>query len=256
MLAVDLNISVHGLHQAANDAHAQTGALNAAGRAAFRSLERLKYPGEKFRRHADTVILTPKEQRATPIFGFLRKAAFNPPAGGGVFDCVADNIDIYLAKTKRVANQNLLLDFFSGQAPAMMLLIHLGPDDNLQIMKQITDGKRCRCQLHTAGINAGHIQHIVDQTQQMGSGSINFAQSVQYPRFFIDMFTSQSGHADDSVHGGADIMGHAAEEGLLGSIGGTGFRQFPFQRFNLMPQHSFCCFRIARILCIHGISPL
>ena len=42
----------------------------------------------------------------------------------------------------------------------------------------------------------------------------------------------QAAHADDGVHGGADLVAHHGQEGALGGIGGLGFL-FGFLQFHL-----------------------
>ena len=92
-----------------------------------------------------------------------------------------------------------------------MLFLHcLGANNGQQVMKQIAQRKLFRGDLHPAGIDAGHIQHVVDQAEKMSTGGFDFVQRVDHPRLFVNVLLGQRGHANDGVHGRADIMAHIA----------------------------------------------
>ena len=94
------------------------------------------------------------------------------------------------------------------QAGFHQLGIHKGcnlPHELFQI-------KRNLFQFLMAGIQFAHIQHIVDQCQQVAGGKADLIQAVIYPGTVTPVFADNIHHAHNAVDGGADIMAHTVQE--------------------------------------------
>ena len=98
----------------------------------------------------------------------------------------------------------------------------LAADDGLDIVEHIRQVDLLLLQLNFAAFNAAHVQHIVDEAQQVVAGGENFCQIVLHLLGAAHIGDGQGGEADDGVHGGADVVGHIAQEGGLGLIGAAG----------------------------------
>ena len=66
--------------------------------------------------------------------------------------------------------------------------------------------------LHFPGVDFGHVQHIVDQRHQMLGRVADLLQTVLHPFPVLYVRCGDGGHADDGVHGRADLMGHPGKE--------------------------------------------
>ena len=100
-----------------------------------------------------------------------------------------------------------------------MMLLNLGAGHGDQIVNQVGKVKFLLHKLHLAGLDLAHVQHLIDQTQQVLAGKGNLLQAVLYPNFIVNMGSGNGGHADNAVHGGADVVGHIGQEVGLGAVG-------------------------------------
>ena len=68
---------------------------------------------------------------------------------------------------------------------------------------------------HLAGFDLGEIENVVDDAQQVFTGTVHLLDVVAL--LFIKIgLQRQVAHADDGVHGGADLMAHIGQEVALG----------------------------------------
>ena len=72
--------------------------------------------------------------------------------------------------------------------------------------------------LYLSALNAAHIQHIVDEGEQVLAGSGDLFQVVQHLFLIINMGRRQRGEADDGVHRGADVVAHVEQELPFGAV--------------------------------------
>ena len=77
-------------------------------------------------------------------------------------------------------------------------------------------------QMDLSAFDAAHIQHIVDEGEQMVAGCKGLGKIIFHPILIVNIADRQRGKTDDGVHGGADIVGHIGKEGALGAVGGLG----------------------------------
>ena len=76
-------------------------------------------------------------------------------------------------------------------------------------------------QLELAGLDLGEIEQVVEDTQQtVGRGLDGFQVLPLVLR--QGRVKSQLGHAEDRVHGGADLVADVGEEIVLGTVGRLG----------------------------------
>ena len=84
-----------------------------------------------------------------------------------------------------------------------------------QTMQDIRQAAQRLFQMHPAALNAAHIQHIINQADQMVAGSQYLFQVFQYLVFSVYMRDSQSCKTDNRVHRRTDIMRHIGKEHAL-----------------------------------------
>ena len=94
------------------------------------------------------------------------------------------------------------LDAESGQA-----LLHTGTQVELPVL-----------QLELPVLHAGHLQDVVDEAQEVGARRVDSVQVPRRPLPVPQVPPGQLAGAQNGVQRGAHIVGHAAEEGLLGGL--------------------------------------
>ena len=98
-------------------------------------------------------------------------------------------------------------------------------DDGFQIVHHLGQGGLLLLDLHLAALNAAHVQHVVNEAEQVVAGGGDLGQVVLDLLGVVDVGGGQGGEADDGVHGGADVVGHVVQEGGLGPVGVLGGNQ-------------------------------
>ena len=89
-------------------------------------------------------------------------------------------------------------------------------------------------QRHLAALDAGELQHVVNDGEHFLAADLNVLQVALQPLRLLPVLLRQIGIADDGVHGGADIVGHIEEEGTLSLIRGIGGYHGVLQKYLLL----------------------
>ena len=92
-------------------------------------------------------------------------------------------------------------------------------DDGGQVAQQVGKFKRLVRDEEFAAFDLGHVQHVVDQHEQMARRNRDFSQTVFQPPAVVESRGRNGGHADDGVHGRADFVAHAREKFTFGPVG-------------------------------------
>ena len=81
--------------------------------------------------------------------------------------------------------------------------------------------KRCflLVDLYLAALDAAHIQHIIDQAEQMIAGGRDLRQIILHLFRIVDVRRGKRSKAYDRIHRRPDIMGHVIEECRLRPVG-------------------------------------
>lgn len=91
-------------------------------------------------------------------------------------------------------------------------------DGGAFLVHKVRQMHRLFLDLHLAALDAAHIQHIVDEGEQVLAGDRDLFQVVQHLFLIINMGRRQRGEADDGVHRGADVVAHVEQELPLGTV--------------------------------------
>ena len=67
----------------------------------------------------------------------------------------------------------------------------------------------------SAALNSAHVEHVVEQLQQVIAGDYDLVQAIPDFNRIIKMIRGYIGKADDRVHGRPDIVGHIGKESAL-----------------------------------------
>ena len=198
--------------------------MDAAYRGGALPLEGLKDLFGKLRAHADAVILDAELvlSAAAHLTGKLPHPHRDRAARRGKLDGVGQQVQQNLVQPGLVAVDVLVGHVHDVHVKLQLLCVNLPADNGFQIVQHIRKVDLHLFQMDLSAFNAAHIQHIVDEGEQMVAGCKGLGKVVLHPIFIVDIADRQRGKADDGVHGGADIVGHIGKEGALGAVGGLG----------------------------------
>ncbi len=219
--ALHLDIAVHHIDDVLGDGHAQSGALNLQRPLVIGPLEGMEYLFHEFRGHTDAVVLKYKLVTAhfLLIGGLLENGNVDLAAVRSVFYRVAHDVDEHLLDTQTVAKHILMGDIVDLHIQFMVVLLDQRLHHGQQILNQFGEIEVLLRKHHLAALYAAHVQHLVDQGQQMTAGHRDLGETVHHPVPVIDMGAGNGRHTDDGVHGCADIVAHLGQEIRLGVIG-------------------------------------
>ena len=133
----------------------------------------------------------------------------------GELDRVIGVVDQDLTETQRVAHQPVRHVGRHGYGQFQPLARDLLSHQISDIIKHMTQFEVGLLDPQLAGINLGKIENVVDQPQQMLTGTLNFHQVVALERRWFGL-QGQVGHAEDSVHRRANLVAHIGQKRRLG----------------------------------------
>ena len=217
---------MHLVNELLCDGHAQTRALVVGAARALLLRERLKNMLQEFLAHTDAVVLDLHPQVDKTFFKqrFLG-AEVDLAAVGRVLDGVGKNVDEHLPDMQLTADQvrvperaDLLCE---GHVPVHDLALHDGAA-GIQQRPQI---KRRVQHLHIAGFDFGHVQHVVDEGEQVGRRTAHLGHAVPHAGLVVKVVLGNVQHTHNAVDGRADVVGHVGQELRLGDAGLLGLAQ-------------------------------
>ena len=232
LLAGDGDGALHLVHNIFGDGHSQAGALGALHPGAVLPGEGLKDLLLEFLRHADARVPHDKvgADVAGPQGGVLLGHGHGDAAPlGGEFQGVGEQVEQHLIEADAVAVDVLLGDILNEDVKALFSGLHLGLNDADNALGGLPEADHVQVEGQLAALDLGHVQHVVDQPQQMLAGEGDFAQTGFHLVPVVHVGGGDGSHTHDGVHGGADVVAHVGEELALGLVG-------PF-RLPLRPLH-------------------
>ena len=96
------------------------------------------------------------------------------------------------------------------------LALHLRGEHVVRLVQGLRDVHGLGVEVDLAAFDAAHLEHVVDEGQQVLAGAVDLAQVAAYFVHRQAVALCDGGVADDGVHGGADVMGHVGQEGRFG----------------------------------------
>ena len=219
-----LDGAAHHIHDIFGNGHAKAGTLYPAYRGGALPLEGFKDLLRELLAHTNAVVLDAELilPAAAHLTGKLPHPHRDRAARRGKLDGVGQQIQQYLIQPGLIAVDVLIGHIHGVHIKLQLLCINLSADDGFQVVQHIRKVDFHLFQMDLSAFNAAHIQHIVDEGEQMVAGCKGLGKVVLHPILIVDIADRQRGKADDGVHGGADIVGHIGKEGALGAVGGLG----------------------------------
>ena len=136
----------------------------------------------------------------------------------GELDGVADQVEQHLPQPAGVADQgvgHVRLHVANQLQPLLVGPHGQGPQGVAQSRPQ---GEVGRVQLQLAGLDLGEVEQVVDDAQQVVGRRLDRLQALPLV-LGQRRVEDQLGHAEDGVHGGADLVADVGQELVLGPVG-------------------------------------
>ncbi len=109
-------------------------------------------------------------------------------------------------------------DIFNPNLECMFFFFHLRTDDRINTFHDLCDIFVSQTQGGFAGLNLAHIQHIIDQAEQVMAGRCNL------PGIFPNLFrlfcipVQKSGKPHNRIHRSPNVMAHAGKKRTFGPV--------------------------------------
>jgi hypothetical protein len=95
------------------------------------------------------------------------------------------------------------------------------PDHVAHVGADLADGDRLQRHVHPARLDAGQVEHLVNEPQQVPAALEDLLHLLPLARR-RGAHLQQLAEAEDGVERGAQLVAHAGEEVALGAVGGLG----------------------------------
>ncbi len=166
--------------------------------------------------------------------GLLDDAQADCPAGVRELDRVAQYVEKYLLQAQAVADKRFVDGVLrideKGELPGLGVRLH----DGAQVVQDAGQPRLAFLDDDLAAFDAAHVQHVVDQRQQVAARHRYLLKVVRNQVRVVEMLLRQLGVAHDGVHRRADIVAHAVEEGRFRAVRVLGGQQRLFEQVVLV----------------------
>ena len=166
---------------------------------------------------SNAMVAHAEEDAALPL-GRLLLADLEGDGGARrrVLDGVAQQVDEHLADAQGVA-VDPAVPKPGIHLERLGLLGKLGVEHGVQVLDELAQVEVVHDQAHLAALDPRHVEDVVEKPQQVVRGRLHLAQAVDAHLGGLALLQGYLGHADDAVHGGADLVRHARQELRLGT---------------------------------------
>ena len=174
---------------------------------------------QEFFAHPDAGIGDLELQGGLPVeFGFLFYFKFYTAAFGREFNCVAEDVDQHLLQFHVVADV-ILVELPLDMALVIQTAVHtLAVEHDIDSFQQFLQRELFIPQHEPSGFDAGHIEDIVDQSQQVIGGISDFPQIILGLLRCFGIVQCDVVQTNDGVHRRPDLMAHVGQECSLGFV--------------------------------------
>ena len=136
----------------------------------------------------------------------------------GELDGIADQVEKHLAEPGGVAYQGVGHVRLQVAGQLQALLVGARGQGAQGVADRRPQGEVSRLQLQLARLDLGEVEQVVDQAQQAVGRRLDRPQAL--PLVVGQRGVEhQFGHAEDGVHGGADLVADLGQELVLGTAG-------------------------------------
>ena len=95
---------------------------------------------------------------------------------------------------------------------------HLRADEGFRAVDDVRDALLGQAQIRLPRLNLGHVQHVVDESEQVLAGGFDLLRVFPNPLRIVRIPLEQIRKAHDGVHRRADVVGHVGQKRTLGVV--------------------------------------
>ena len=220
-LACQLNRAFHQIYNCLCNGHPKPSPHNLGYLVGILPLKAVKNLPLEFLRHSNPCVFHNKmgPYIIIPLGGLLLiQIDVNPPSLRRKLPCIGKEVQKHLVQAHGIAKYILRLDGLDKNIKILPFYFYLGPHNIYNVIHGFPQGHLVHVQRHLAALNFGHIQHVVNQPQQVFTGQLYFIQAVNQTIWVLYIFQGNLRHPDNRIHRRPDIMAHAGQELALGPI--------------------------------------
>ena len=225
--AVHLNLAAHTGDNALDNGHPQAGAQHRLGGEAGLPLVREKQLGQELLGHPNAGIRHHQAVFGVLVLLELLHRDLDMVALPGKFQGIGQQIVENLLQPERVSI-DLCTVQLEGEGELLLLELCLGLEGGDTLAYRLRQIKLPVFQVEAGLFDAGDLQNIVDETEQLVGGHLNFFQIGL--ALLLTSPLGQLGSADNDVEGGAHVVAHLGEELLPGGLTLLGALQSVFHQ--------------------------
>ena len=221
-LAFHLDVATHHAHQALRDCHTEPRSLYGGSLLVVCARERFEQVLLEFLCHADAIVFKDKF-----IAGYtmgvgrpFRHRERDGPAIGSILDSIAHQVHEHLLDAVAVADDVFVNHVRNVKLQGVVVAFELSLGHGKQRVHEFRKIEVLFVQFHFARLDLVHVKHLIDERKQVARGFRNFLEAVLHTFPVIQVGGRDCRHADNPVHGRADIVAHARKEVALRLAGG------------------------------------
>ena len=216
--ALNTDATLHGFGETLANAQPQAGAAHARGGAALALNEGLKDPFLIGLRDAYAGIDHLDHQFRASLVFFLHHHPQHHFAFLGELDGVIHQVGDDLGDARAVAHQGVGHIVVNDGDQFQPLVMSHGGEQRDGVVHAAAQGEGRPFQVELAGLQAGKVENVVDDRQQVARRIFDGAQ-ILLLHLVEGRLAQQIDEAQHPVHGSADLVTHAGQEVRLGLIG-------------------------------------
>ena len=123
-------------------------------------------------------------------------------------DRAVHEIHEHLLDPQAVAADSLVLDVVDVHLEVVPVRVDAWPREREQVVDQLGQAEVLLCQRDLPALDAGHVQHLVDEAEQVATGLRDLSQALDDLDLAVDVRPRDRREADDRVHRRADVVRH------------------------------------------------
>ena len=214
------DLPAHQIHDVLGDRKAQPGAAEEGGGAGGLLRKGLVDVGEELLAHAHARVVDDEAELGV-VLGptALGGGEGDLPALAGELDRVGKDVEEHLLELHRVPDIVVVEHGVHDALVVHPLGGRLRVADGADAAQKVLGGNFFALHQHLAALDPAHVQDVVDEGEQETGGDPDFGDAVGHLVVVPDRIGRDGAHADDRVHGGADLVAHAGEEVAFGGVG-------------------------------------
>lgn len=140
-------------------------------------------------------------------------------AGAVELDAVGEDVQEHLREAQLVRDDVLVAHVDGVDEEVELLGDDVRLDDGPHVVEKVRQVQRLLLDLHLAGLDAAHVEHVVDQAEQVLARGGDLLQVLLDLGLVVDVRGGKRRKADDGVHGRPDVVRHVVEEARLCLVG-------------------------------------